>query len=52
MLNGQPVEAVYNRMMQTNPEFVKFVQQNQGKSPEQMACDYGIDPQLLQNIFR
>lgn len=52
LLGGQPVEAVYNRMLQTNPQFAAFVRQNQGKQPEQIAREYGVDPQLLQSIFK
>lgn len=52
VLNGQAPEAVFNRMLQTNPAFAQFVQQNKGKTPEQLARDYGIDPQLIQQILK
>lgn len=52
LLSGQPVEAVYNRLLQNNPQFAQFVQQNQGKSMDDLAKEYGIDPQMLQSMFR
>ena len=52
MLNSQPVEAVYNRLLRNNPQFVQFVQSNQGKSMDELAKEYGIDPQMLQSLFR
>lgn len=52
MMNGQAPEVIYNRMMQTNPAFAQFVRQNAGKSPEQLAREYGLDMQTLQSIFR
>ena len=30
------------RMVEGNPQFQKFVQENQGKSPEEIARKYGI----------
>ena len=50
MINGNP-EAVYQQMMQSNPQFRQFVESNQGKSPEQIAQENGIDFNLL-NQFR
>lgn len=46
MMNGNP-GAMYERMMQTNPQFADFVKSNRGKSAEQIAQDYGIDPSIL-----
>lgn len=51
-INGQPADALFNRMMHENPQFAQFVQQNQGKSPEQILRDYGLDANLLQSILR
>lgn len=52
VINGQPIDAVYNRLLQTNPQFQQFVKQNQGKSIEQLACEFGVDPNMLQNVLR
>ena len=52
LLNGQAPEVIYNRMMQSNPAFANFVRQNAGKSPEQLAQEYGVDLQTLQNLLR
>ena len=52
LLGGQAPEVVYNRLMQSNPKFAQFVQQNQGKSLEQLSSEFGIDMQLLQSFFK
>lgn len=52
LISGQPVPVLYNRMLQQNPQFAQFVQQNQGKSVEQIAQEYGVDPAELQNLLR
>lgn len=44
--NGNP-DAMYNQLMQTDPRFRRFIQENQGKSPEQIAKEHGIDTSLL-----
>lgn len=36
-------KTVFDRMMQSNPQFANFMQQNQGKTPEQIAQENGID---------
>lgn len=41
--SGDVYQAMYNRMMATNPAFAEFVRKNQGKSPEQIAQEHGID---------
>lgn len=47
MLEGKNPDAVFNEMMQNNPDFRKFVESNRGKSPEQIARENGIDPTIL-----
>lgn len=42
MVGGDP-DAALSRMMQANPQFAEFVQRNRGKTPDQIAADYGID---------
>lgn len=51
MVNGNP-NAIYQQLMQTNPQFRQFVQQNQGKSAEQIAQDYGVDLSTVQNLLK
>ena len=52
MLNGQGPEVLFNRMMQNNPAFAQFVQENRGKSPEQLAQEYGIDLRQIMQAFK
>lgn len=40
--SGNPQKIAQN-LMQQNPQFRAFVQANQGKSPEQVAREYGVD---------
>lgn len=42
MAHGDPSE-LFNQMMQTNPQFRTFVQDNRGKTPQQIARENGID---------
>lgn len=43
MLKSGNPEVIGQQLMQNNPQFRAFVQQNQGKSPEQVAKEHGID---------
>ena len=40
--NGNP-DQIAQQMMQSNPQFRQFVEQNKGKTPEQVAQEHGID---------
>lgn len=51
MLGGNP-NAMFNQMMQNNPQFAQFVQENQGRTPEQIAQAYGIDVGMLNQLMR
>lgn len=42
MRSGNP-EKIAQHMMQSNPKFRQFVEQNKGKTPEQVAQEHGID---------
>ncbi len=42
-LKGKNPDMVMQNMLKSNPEFSKFIQENKGKSPEQIASNYGID---------
>lgn len=50
MLGGNP-DAMFNQMMQSNPQFAQFVQENRGRTPEQIAQAYGIDVGMLRQIM-
>ena len=52
MLKGQNPQQVAQMMAQRNPQFAAFLQQNQGKSPEQIAADYGIDMGFVRELMR
>ena len=49
--NGNP-NALFDRMMQSNPQFKSFVEQNQGKTPEQIAKENGIDINAVLRMMR
>lgn len=48
---GNP-DAVFNQMMQSNPQFRQFVAENKGKSGEQIASEYGIDLNTLKMLMK
>lgn len=43
MLRSGNPEQIAQQMMQNNPQFRQFVEQNKGKTPEQVAREHGID---------
>lgn len=48
---GNP-EQIARQMMQSNPQFRKFVEQNKGKTPEQVAKEYGLDWKTIMGQFK
>ena len=52
MMSGQNPDVVMKLFAQKNPQFAQFVKDNQGKSPEQIAKDYGLDWNIVQNFFK
>ena len=52
MIRGQDPRQVAQLMAQRNPQFAEFLRQNQGKSPEQIAADYGIDMNFVRDLMR
>ena len=52
MMNGQNPDTVMKLFAQKNPQFAQFLQDNQGKSPEQIARDYGLDWNMVQNFLK
>lgn len=49
--NKNPDE-LYNQLMQDNPNFRKFIEDNQGKTPEQIAQENNIDIERIKNYIR
>ena len=52
MMRGQNPQQVAQMMAQRNPQFAAFLQQNRGKTPEQIAADYGVDMNLVRELMR
>lgn len=40
------------KLMEADPQFAAFVNQNKGKSPEQIARENGIDFNMAQKMFK
>lgn len=51
LIGGNP-QGVYENLLQTNPQFAEFVQKNQGKSPEQIAQENGIDFNTIRSFMK
>lgn len=51
MLKGRNPQEVFNQMMQSNPAFRSFYEQNKGKTPEQVAKEHGIDLNQFKNMM-
>lgn len=47
MLRSGNPEQIAQSLMQQNPQFRAFVQANQGKRPEQVAREHGVDLSAL-----
>ena len=50
MSTGNPT-AIFNNMMNTNPQFRDFVEKNKNKSIEEIAMEYDLDMSIL-NYFK
>ena len=48
--SGNPEQA-FQQMMQNNLQFRQFVEQNKGKTPEQVARENGIDLSQFKNMM-
>lgn len=51
MMKGQNVEIVMKQMLQNNPQFRQFYEQNKDKSLDQIATDYGVDMNLIRQLL-
>ena len=52
MMNGQNPDTVMKLFTQKNPQFAQFLRDNQGKSPQQIAQDYGLDWNMIQGFLK
>ena len=52
MMNGQNPDTVMKLFAQKNPQFAQFLQDNQGKSPQQIAQEYGLDWNMVQGFLK
>lgn len=50
MIGGDP-EAFARQLMRGNPAFADFVRRNQGKTPEQIAQENGIDYSAVRRLM-
>ena len=51
MAKGNPW-GMYNNLMRNNPQFRQFVNDNRGKSAEQIAQEHGIDLSMLKDFMK
>lgn len=51
-LRGQNPQQVAQLLAQRNPQFAAFVQQNQGKTVDQIAAENGIDMGFVRELMR
>ena len=52
MMNGQNPDTVMKLFAQKNPQFAQFLRGNQGKSPQQIAQNYGLDWNMVQGFLK
>ena len=52
MLKGQNPDQLLHMFAQKNPQFAQFLRDNQGKSPQQIALDYGLDWGMIQGFLK
>lgn len=50
ILSGQDPDVLFNQMVNNNPQFKRFVEENKDKTPEQIAREHGINPELLKRL--
>lgn len=52
MIRGQDPRQIAQLMAQRNPQFAAFMQQNQGKTVDQIAAENGIDMSFVRELMR
>lgn len=50
-LTGKNPDAVFNQMLQSDPQFAQFVKDNKDKSPEQIAQENGLDLNMIKTLL-
>ena len=50
-LRGQDPNKIIPLLMQKNPQFARFAQECRGKTPSQVAAQYGINLDDFKGIF-
>lgn len=51
MLNGQNPDAVAQIFAQKNPQFAQFQREIAGKTPQQVAQEYGLDWNMVRQMI-
>lgn len=51
MLNGQNPDAVAQLFAQKNPQFAQFQRDIAGKTPQQVAQEYGLDWNMVKQMI-
>lgn len=52
MLRGKDPNAVMQLLAQKNPQFAQFMKSCQGKTPKQVAQEYGVDIEQIRGILK
>lgn len=52
MVRGKDPNAVMTMLAQKNPQFRKFMDSCKGKTPEQVAQEYGVDLNAVRQFLR
>lgn len=51
LLSGKNPDAVFSDLLQNNPQFRSFVEQNKGKTPEQIAKENGLNIEQIKAML-
>lgn len=51
LLSGKNPDAVFSDLMQNNPQFRSFVEQNKDKTPEQIAKENGLNIEQIKAML-
>ena len=51
MMSGKSPNVVMQLLAQRNPQFRQFMQQCQGKTPEQVCQEYGVDINAVKQML-
>lgn len=43
-------DKVFQEMLKSNQQFAKFVEENKGRSPEEIAKAYGLSPDIIKQL--